>query len=439
VEDGWSYCLFTRAGKIAEGVSPFVDENGDPECPLELVSAYTDRENNRYGVVRSMISPQDEINKRRSKLLHMLTQRQVVTDQSAIQDERKAKRELAKPDGLITLQNPDARFEILPNGDQATGQFNLLDQTLQEMDLMGPNASMTGKGPQDQSGRAILAQQQGGNTEVATVEDRLRHWTLRMYRQMWHRVQQYWTEQRWVRVTDNEQNTQFVGLNREVTAGERLQQQLEQAVQAGQMDPQQAQMQMQQAQMDPRVNQVVEVENNVAELDVDIVLDEAQDTPTIQHEQFDKLVEVVRSGIQIPSDVIVQMMPGLRNKREIIDRLTGQNDPQAQQQAQLQQQQVQLELEKLAGEVAKLRAEAAKTGADAQKIAAETEKTGAETYETYTTAARNVAEAAATGRKVEQDDARILLEAIEEQAQQAQAQQQSNRDTGGGQSGASSR
>jgi hypothetical protein len=133
------------------------------------------------------------------------------------------------------------------------------------------------------------------------------------------------------------------------------------------------------------------------------------------------------------------MMPGLRNKREIIDRLTGQNDPQAQQQAQLQQQQVQLELEKLAGEVAKLRAEAAKTGADAQKIAAETEKAGAETYETYTTAARNVAEAAATGRKVEQDDARILLEAIEEQAQQAQAQQQSNRDTGGSQSGVSSR
>lgn len=423
VHEGWSWALFTRAGIIDRGVSPFVDENGERECPLELVSAYTDRDNDRYGVVRAMVSPQDEINKRRSKLLHMLTMRQVRADANAVQDVRHAKREMAKPDGWIET-TPGANFEILQNGDQATGQFNLLDQTMQEMDLMGPNASMTGKGPQDQSGRAILAQQQGGNMEIATVEDRLRNWTLRIYRQMWRRVQQYWTEERWVRVTDNEQNLQFVGLNRPVTAGEMFSQELQQAAERGEMDEQAMQAELQAAQQDPRFNAQVGTENNVAELDVDIMLDEAPDTATIQHETFQQLFELKQADTQgkIPIEVLVEAMPNLRNKRELLDRMTGANDPQAQQAAQTQQRATELELMKLA-------AEAFKTRAEGEKTKAEVEKTGAETQETLTQASENQAGAAQKLRQADQEDARILLEAIEEAAQQRMQTQQSNRDT----------
>ena len=43
----------------------FKDRRGKTACALILQSAYIDQENNRYGMVRDLISLQDEINKRR--------------------------------------------------------------------------------------------------------------------------------------------------------------------------------------------------------------------------------------------------------------------------------------------------------------------------------------------------------------------------------------
>ena len=48
-----------------------------------MASAHTDRENNRYGMVRDLISEQDEINKRRSKALHLLSVKQAVMEDEA--------------------------------------------------------------------------------------------------------------------------------------------------------------------------------------------------------------------------------------------------------------------------------------------------------------------------------------------------------------------
>ncbi|MCZ2913348.1 hypothetical protein NYY64_19150, partial [Acinetobacter baumannii] len=94
------------------------------------------RENNRYGEVRSMISLQDEINKRRSKALHLLSVRQTYGNKKAIQDTQKAKQELAKPDGHVDI-NADAQFGqdfgIIPTGDLAQGQIALMQQATAEM------------------------------------------------------------------------------------------------------------------------------------------------------------------------------------------------------------------------------------------------------------------------------------------------------------------
>ena len=70
----WTRSVFCSGGDlIAPVVSEYTDEFGDPVCPIEMQSVYVDRDNNRYGVVRSMIGPQDEINYRRSKFLHLVS------------------------------------------------------------------------------------------------------------------------------------------------------------------------------------------------------------------------------------------------------------------------------------------------------------------------------------------------------------------------------
>lgn len=358
----WHWCTFTRGAKLEGGPSPYVDEDGASMCPIILASAYVDRLNQRYGVVREMIGPQDEINKRRSKALHLLTLRQVIAEKGAVDDAKAARIELAKPDGYLEVA-PNKRFEIAPTGDLAAGQFQLLQHATAEIDAMGPNAAMAGKSPAEQSGRAIQAQQQGGYIELGPMMDRLRQFNMSVYRAIWARIRQFWQAEKWVRVTDDERNIRFVPLNKPVTA---LEQYMTQMQQMG-VPPEQLQMEQQQLALDPRAQQIVDVQNNVAQMYVDIVVDDAPDTVTIQHEQFQLIVELVRAGVPIPPDLLVEMSQ-LRNKDAILEKMRGGGqDPQAAQaQAEQQAQAQQLLMAGEQAKVAKLEADARKADAQAQ-------------------------------------------------------------------------
>jgi hypothetical protein len=218
----WWGATITKTGFLSEPVrSVFRDRQGRSACPLILQSAYIDRDNRRYGMVRDLISLQDEINKRRSKALHLLTMRQVIAETGAVVDVDKARREVAKPDGWVEV-SPQMRFEIAQNNDLTTGQFNLLEHATQEMQASGPNASMSGNDPRDLSGRAIMAQQAGGAAQNEPLSDALRQWTRRVYEVAWMAVREYWRGPRWLRVTDDLGKLKFVGVNRQITLADRL-------------------------------------------------------------------------------------------------------------------------------------------------------------------------------------------------------------------------
>jgi hypothetical protein len=364
----WSWCIFTKGGKIAGGESPYRDEDGQSLCPMILQSAFVDRENNRYGFVRALIGPQDEINKRRSKSLHLLNVRQTTGDRGAVDDVDEMKAELAKPDGHVET-NPGFNFDVIPNQDQLSGQLQLLQEAKDEIDLAGPNASMQGKGERSASGRAIIANQQGGQIEIAPLVDRHKHFKERVYRLAWAMVRQYWTAQKWVRVTDDDKNTKFVGLNRPVILAEDL---IKRAVDQGVEEAQAKAKLKAQVEQDPalaqQLEQVVRLENVPAEMDMDIILEEVPDSANIQQEQFEILARLAQAGIQFPPKVYIEAS-ALRDKRKLLEMLEeAQQDQSAQALGQAQ-------IEKLAGEIAQLKAELAKTHAETQKIEAEAAKT----------------------------------------------------------------
>ncbi len=341
----WFIATFTRGGFLVEPVrSPFLDKDGHSTSPLRLRSAYIDRENNRYGPVRDMISLQDEVNKRRSKALHLLNMRQTFGNDRAVLDTAAAKRELVKPDGHLSI-NADAKFGedfgIIPTGDMAQGQVMMLEQAIGELQAQGPNAALAGKDPRNQSGRAIQAQQQGGAIEMEPMVDGLKHWTRDVYEIVWMCVRQYWTEEKWVRVTDDERKMRFVGLNQAVTYAQALEE----------MPPEQRAQVMQFYQFqpnDPRLNEVAEMRNMVSELDVDIVIEEGPDISTLQSEQFQMLTDLAKSGIPIPPKAIIQAS-SLRNKDQILDELESgkQLPPEVQKQMQEMQQQLQAAQQKI--------------------------------------------------------------------------------------------
>lgn len=333
IQDGVWHCATVCAGGFlrAPQVSPYLDDEGRPDNDMIAVSAFVTRENQRYGLVWNMLSIQDEINKRRSKALHLLTMRQVIADRGAVKDVSLAKRELAKPDGFIEV-NPNMRFDINPEAAKFQGELALLQEAKAEIDASGVNPALEGdrRAP---SGRAQELQTATALQEQSVAFDALRHWSWRVYRAAWCRVRQFWTGEKWIRVTDDESNLRWVGLNHPVTLGEEVQK----AQQEGRPIPPQMQLM---AQMNPGA--VVRVENPVGSLDVDILVEDGPDTITVQAEQFQALVELKKADpAAIPTEMVIEAS-NLRNKDRILEHLKeGAVPPQVQQQLQEMGQQLQ--------------------------------------------------------------------------------------------------
>ena len=309
----WHYACFTRGGFLKGPMkSPYVNEEGETEHPYEFASLFVDGEGDRYGAEKQLIPIQDEVNKRRSKALHLMSVRQVRWERGAVDDINKARAELAKPDGVLET-TPGMEFEILKTGDMAAAQFNLLAEAKSEIDAVSYNAAAAGKDNRNMSGVALRNRELSGQTEVAPMFDVLKHLDIRVYRKVWNRVKQYWKAEKWIRVTDDEHNLRWVGLNKPVTKGEML---LQQAQEAGAPPEQLAQMQAQ-LKADPMMQEVVSTENDIANLDVDIIMADAPDTVSQQVEDFQTLGEMVKSGFQMPPIAVIEASP-LSNKDKII-------------------------------------------------------------------------------------------------------------------------
>ena len=160
---GWNRSVFTGTDILEHGPSPYLDHKGRPDCPIEAQSAYVRRDNGRYGAVWDMIGPQDEINKRRAKSLHLLTvTRLEARDPSAVNiDADVARKEAARPDGVLPLG-----WGIAPNTAEFQGNMEMMSEAKAEIERMGPNPAVLGRNDQDASGRALLARQQSGLVET---------------------------------------------------------------------------------------------------------------------------------------------------------------------------------------------------------------------------------------------------------------------------------
>ena len=317
---GWFTAIFTKGGFLINPQPvPYVDEEGNSENPLIAQSLYVDRDNMRSGMVRDMRSPQDEVNKRRSKALHLVSVRQSQVSRGSGISKEEVRSELAKPDGVIETNQRDD-FKILETGDMAVAQVNLMQEAKGEIDNVGPNASLQGKQPQQLSGRALIAEQRGGMVEIFPFLDADKHLDMRVYEQIWNRIRQYWTEEKWVRVTDDENNAKFVALNRPITAGEAFIEELQaQGVEGEELTAAAAE-----AAQDPRSREIVGIENNTAEIDVDIIIEEVPDMPTLQHEQFEQLIQLAPLGLSL--EHIIEAAPNLRNKDKILKSMRGEGE-----------------------------------------------------------------------------------------------------------------
>ena len=321
-EGTWKRAVFTVTDILDHSESPYLDHKGRADCPIVARSAYVRRDNMRYGAVWDMIPIQDEINKRRSKALHALMVNRVqARDPMAMgQDADTVRTEAARPDGVIP-----PGWEMAPNQAELAGNMELLQEAKAEMERMAPNPAMLGREETDASGRALQARQQAGLIELAPIYAGLEDWELRIYRQVWGRVKQYWRAPQFIRVTDEEDAPRFVGINQPVHGQPQVA-----------ADPQSGQPIL--------LPNVLGYRNAVGEMDVDIEIDTMADVGTIAQEQFQEVMRLVGASPIYQQQVsIVQLLQlsSIPHKHSLVDQLKQAQAAGQQQRAQAQQLQAQ--------------------------------------------------------------------------------------------------
>jgi hypothetical protein len=318
----WNRVVFSRVG-IIEGPeeSAYIDsETGKKECPLILQSMYVDKDGNRYGIVKRYKDLQDEINKRRSKSLHLLSVNQATAERGAVEDVEGARKELARPDGFLEY-TPGMKLEIRENADLAEGQFKLLQEAQMSLSATGPNEALLGQSG-DISGRAKQLDQQGGIISLGIQGDNIRFWQKRVMIAAYNRIKQFWGSEQYLRITEGE-NTKFMPVNSTYPANHPH-------VQAGKKQP-----------GDPM--------NVMADMEMDIIIDEAPEIATVQQEDFQSLVSLAGDAkVQIPGQALVEAS-GLSSatKKKVLDAMSGklpdgtEIPPQVQQMLQQKEKQIQ--------------------------------------------------------------------------------------------------
>jgi hypothetical protein len=301
----WCYCIYTGSVKLAEGKSYFTDQKGKTFCKFVMFSANVDQDGDRYGFVRQFKSVQDEINQRRSKSLHILNSRRILAEDGAFDDIEKTRLEAIRPDGVVIHNKGfEASFDDGIKMQETEAQLKFLQEAKEELDSYGPTLSLVGDIGANLSGRAISLQQQAGIAQLGPFMVSYKAWKLRVYRAIWNAVRQHWKAERWIRVTDDENSVNFVGLN--------------------------------QVGVNPQTGMPTMM-NQVSALDVDIIMEEGPDTINMMADTWEALSALAQNGAEIPPAILLELAPGIdaSTRKRLIDKLS-QPDPAVEQAKQLE-------------------------------------------------------------------------------------------------------
>lgn len=357
--EGWLRAVYCAAGTLEFDRSPYQDvRTGETRCPIVAQSFKVDRQNNRYGPIRSMRYMQDEVNARRSRGLHLLNSRQVqqVDMNAPPVDADEVRRETARADGVIPTG-----WQAVQAQDMAAGNLQMLAEAKESLQRMVPVAiAQDLREGSASSGRARQVAQQAGLTQFGRGFGQFADFEERVYRQMWMCAQQFKTAPEWIRVTDNPQAVEFLQIN-EVTGY--------QPTIAPGPDGQ------------PTITQQPIVQNRPAEMDMDIIIATTPDTVALEQEVFESVMQLLQSGIDPLSpvfEVVLELAP-LPDKTRLLERVKALKDQIQQQQAQAQQQAMQEQQQAMALAQAEQAAKIGKTQAETAHIEAQTQGKQVET------------------------------------------------------------
>lgn len=310
------------------------------------------RDNLPYGIVRNARDPQEDLNKRRSKALHILSTTQVIADKNAVDDWDEAADEIARPDGIIKVRG-DARFEL--NVDRQLAQQHI-DLMMQDREFVNNISGVTGENlgldSNAISGKAILAKQTEGSVVTFELFDNLRMALQLNGEKLLSLIEQWYDQPKVVRLLGDRGQTEFITLN--------------------------------QLETDPATGQMVK-KNDITKTRSDFVVDSQDFRQSVRHAMFEQMMNMMKT---LPPEIAISMLdlvidlsdlPGKDELVERIRKINGQTAPgeeetpeqAAQREAEAAMAQMERELgqRKLASEIGEREARTQKLRLESQDLA----------------------------------------------------------------------
>lgn len=236
-----------------------------------------------YGVVAAAIDPQRELNKRRSKAMHMLNTSQVIADIDAVEDPNTLAKEAARPDGII-LKRPGKELRIVRNSDLAASQFSIMEQAGRDIhDVMGVYDEALGKPSNAVSGLAIQQRQMASTMNQMFAFDALRRTKKQLGLMVLSLIREVFTAEMTIQITDNLEAPRLVQLNKLATDA------------AGNTR---------------RIN-------NLQQGSYDIHVEEVRDALSGREHELNQLLALAQAGVQVPPELLVAAS-ALQNKQQLL-------------------------------------------------------------------------------------------------------------------------
>lgn len=306
--------IMTTAGLVFFSESPY-RHNRYPFTPVW--GNKRGRDGMPYGAIRSLRGIQEDINKRASKALAILSSNKVIMESGAVDDISAFKEEVAKPNAVLVV-NQNKRLEIAVDRDLAPAHIELMSRSISMIQQVGgiTDESM-GRTTNATSGKAITARQEQGQLATAHFFDNLRHARQLQGEKQLSLIEQYFSDEKEFRITNMRGTPQYITVNDGLP------------------------------------------ENDITRTKADFVISESEWNATVRQAQTQELLEVMQQLAPVSPQVVMAMLDlvvegmDITQREELVKRIrdiTGMRDPdaeeltpeeQAKQQAAAQQQALQ--------------------------------------------------------------------------------------------------
>lgn len=200
-----------RVGQMLyDGKSPYWHNR----FPLVPCWCYRAKRNNQpYGVVRNLVDPQVDLNKRHSKATYILSTNKVIMESGAVLDKDILAEEMARPDSIIEYVQ-GKKFDVNVDRSLAAEHIQMMGRDAEYIQRVGGVTDENlGRQTNATSGKAIEKRQDQGTTVTADLFDNYRMFMQTLGELKLSLIEQYYDEPKTIRLIGDRGKEEFKQIN----------------------------------------------------------------------------------------------------------------------------------------------------------------------------------------------------------------------------------